>query len=69
MMRMAELKVRIHSPPAQSLGLSRDLLIRVLAYELQERAQNGANAALRRRLQSLAAASANAWTLPLSAPA
>ena len=43
------------SPP---VGLSRDLLIRVLAYELQERAQNGANAALRRRLQSLAAASA-----------
>ena len=42
---------------APPVGLSRDLLIRVLAYELQERAQNGANAALRRRLQSLAAAS------------
>jgi hypothetical protein len=42
---------------APPVGLSRDLLIRVLAYELQERAQNDANAALRRRLQSLAAAS------------
>ena len=41
---------------APPVGLSRDLLIRVLAYELQERAQNGADAALRRRLQSLAAA-------------
>jgi hypothetical protein len=39
------------------VGLSRDLLIRALAYELQERAQYGANAALGRRLQSLAAAS------------
>ena len=42
---------------APPVGLSRDLLIRVLAYNLQERAQYGANAALRRRLQSLAAAS------------
>jgi transposase-like protein len=39
------------------LGLSRDLLIRALAYQLQERA-HGASAALRRRLQSLATASA-----------
>jgi hypothetical protein len=39
------------------LGLSRDLLIRALAYELQERAHGGASAALRRRLQSLAGAS------------
>ena len=40
------------------LGLSRDLLIRALAYQLQERAHGGASAALRRRLQSLASASA-----------
>jgi Protein of unknown function (DUF2924) len=40
------------------LGLSRDLLIRALAYQLQERAHGGASAALRRRLQSLATASA-----------
>ena len=40
------------------LGLSRDLLIRALAYQLQERAHGGASAALRRRLQSLAGASA-----------
>ena len=40
------------------LGLSRDLLIRALAYGLQEQADGGPNAALRRRLQSLAAASA-----------
>src|SRR5262249_42904250 len=39
------------------LGLSRDLLIRALAYELQERAHGGASAALRRRLQSLAGGS------------
>ena len=39
------------------LGLSRDLLIRALAYDLQERAHRGANAALRRRLQRLAGAS------------
>ena len=39
------------------LGLSRDLLNRGLAYQLQEHAHGGASAALRRRLQSLAAAS------------
>ena len=39
------------------LGLSRDLLIRALAHELQERAHGGASAALRRRLQTLAGAS------------
>src|SRR5215831_12688475 len=39
------------------LGLSRDLLIRALAYELQQRAHGGASAGLRRRLQSLAGAS------------
>ena len=39
------------------LGLSRDLLIRALAYELQEHAHGGPSFALRRRLQSLAGAS------------
>jgi len=34
-------------------GLSRDLLIRALAHQLQERAQGGTGAALRRRLRSL----------------
>ena len=36
------------------LGLSRDLLIRALAHQLQERSRGGASRALRRRLQSLA---------------
>jgi hypothetical protein len=39
------------------LGLSRDLLIRTLAHELQQRAHGGPSLALRRRLQSLAGAS------------
>jgi hypothetical protein len=39
------------------LGLSRDLLIRALAYELQRRVHGGLSLALRRRLQSLAGAS------------
>jgi hypothetical protein len=39
------------------LGLSRDLLIRALAYELQQRAHGGLSLALRRRLQCLAGAS------------
>jgi hypothetical protein len=39
------------------LGLSRDLLIRALAHQLQERSYGGVGRALRRRLQSLAAAS------------
>jgi len=34
-------------------GLSRDLLIRTLAHQLQERAHGGVSRALRRRLQSL----------------
>jgi hypothetical protein len=37
------------------LGLSRDLMIRALAHELQERADGGPSTALRRRLQTLAA--------------
>ena len=36
------------------MGLSRDLLIRALAYDLQARAHGGASAALRRLWQSLA---------------
>src|SRR5215471_2665467 len=36
------------------LGLSRDLLIRPLAHQLQERTHGGASRALRRRLQTLA---------------
>ena len=39
------------------LGLSRDLLIRALANQLQERSYGGVSRALRRRLQSLAGAS------------
>jgi DUF2924 family protein len=41
-------------PPS---GLSRDLLIRALANQLQERSYGGVSRALRRRLQSLARAS------------
>ncbi|MBV8493155.1 MAG: DUF2924 domain-containing protein [Alphaproteobacteria bacterium] len=43
---------RLHrtGPPQ---GLSRDLLIRALVHQLQERAAGGANPALRRRLQTL----------------
>ena len=44
------------------LGLSRDLLIRALANQLQERSYGGASRALRRRLQSLAGASEKATT-------
>ena len=36
------------------MGLSRDLLIRALAHQLQARTQGGASPALRRRLQTLA---------------
>ena len=39
------------------LGLSRDLLIRALANQLQEQSYGGVSRVLRRRLQSLAAAS------------
>ena len=44
-------------PPS---GLSRDLLIRALANQLQERSYGGVSRALRRRLQSLAGASEKA---------
>jgi Protein of unknown function (DUF2924) len=53
-LRLAWLEFRRTGAP---LGLSRDLLIRALAYELQQRAHGGPSSALRRRLQSLAAAS------------
>ena len=42
------------------LGLSRDLLIRALAHQLQEQSYGGVSRALRRRLQSLAGASEKA---------
>ena len=54
-LRLAWREFHRAGPP---LGLSRDLMIRALAYELQQRAHGGASAALRRRLQSLAGASA-----------
>ena len=50
-LRLAWRQVHRTGPP---LGLSRDLLIRALANQLQERGQGGASRALRRRLQSLA---------------
>ena len=55
-LRLAWRKFHRSEPP---LGLSRDLLIRALAYQLQDRVHGGASAALRRRLQSLASASGN----------
>ena len=42
------------------LGLSRDLLIRALAYQLQEQSYGGVSPAQRRRLQGLAEASEKA---------
>jgi len=50
-LRPAWRKWRRTEPP---LGLSRDLLIRALAYDLQERAHGGPSAALRRRMRRLA---------------
>jgi len=50
-LRLAWRQLYRTGPPA---GLSRDLLIRALAHQLQERAQGGAGAALQRRLRSLA---------------
>src|SRR5262252_1517822 len=41
----------------KKLGLTRDLLIRALAHQLQEQSHGGVSRALRRRLQSLAGAS------------
>ena len=56
-LRLAWREFHRADPP---LGLSRDLLIRALAYELQEQVHGGPSLALRRRLQSLAGASEKA---------
>jgi hypothetical protein len=53
-LRLAWLEFRRAGPP---LGLSRDLLIRALADELQQRVHRRPSRALRRRLQILAGAS------------
>src|SRR6516225_5831704 len=50
-LRLGWRKLHRSGPP---LGLSRDLMIRALANELQEYAQGGPSAALRRRLQAMA---------------
>ena len=50
-LRLAWRQLYCTGPP---LGLSRDLLIRALANQLQERTHGGASRALRRRLQTLA---------------
>src|SRR5262249_38694447 len=51
-LRLAWRQLHRAGPP---LGLSRDLLIRALAYDLQERAHGGPRAAMRRRMRILAA--------------
>jgi hypothetical protein len=53
-LRVAWRQLHHTGPP---LGLSRDLLIRALTYQLQEQSYGGVSQALRRRLQSLAGAS------------
>jgi len=53
-LRVAWRQLHRTGPP---LGLSRDLLIRALANQLQEQSYGGVSRVLRRRLQSLAAAS------------
>jgi len=50
-LRLAWRQLHRTAPPP---GLSRDLLIRALAHQLQERTEGGARPALRRRLQGLA---------------
>jgi hypothetical protein len=50
-LRLAWRQLHRTGPPQ---GLSRDLLIRALAHQLQERVAGGANRALRRRLHTLA---------------
>jgi hypothetical protein len=50
-LRLAWLQLYRTDPP---VGLSRDLMIRALAHQLQERTEGGASPALRRRLQGLA---------------
>jgi Protein of unknown function (DUF2924) len=56
-LRVAWRQLHRIGPP---LGLSRDLLIRALAHQLQEQSYGGVSRALRRRLQSLAGASKEA---------
>jgi hypothetical protein len=56
-LRLAWRRLHRADPP---LGLSRDLLIRALANQLQERTDGGASRALRRRLQKLTAGSRKA---------
>jgi hypothetical protein len=51
-LRLAWHQLHRHEPPR---GLSRDLLIRALVNQLQERTHGGASRALRRRLQTLSA--------------
>jgi len=53
-LRVAWRQLHRTGPP---LGLSRDLLIRTLAHQLQEQSYGGVSRALRRRLQSLAGGS------------
>ena len=53
-LRLAWSELHRTEPP---FGISRDLLIRSLAYDLQQRADGSPNLALRRRLRTLAAAS------------
>ena len=55
-LRVAWRQLHHTGPP---LGLSRDLLMRALANQLQERSYGGLSRALRRRLRSLARASEN----------
>jgi hypothetical protein len=50
-LRLGWRKLQRSGPP---LGLSRDLMIRALANDLQENADGGRSAALRRRLQTMA---------------
>jgi hypothetical protein len=56
-LRLAWRRLHRTDPP---LGLSRDLLIRALANQLQERTHGGVSRALRRRLQNLTAGSRKA---------
>ena len=56
-LRVAWRQLHRTEPP---LGLSRDLLIRALAHQLQEQSYGGVGRVLRRRLQSLAGASEKA---------
>ena len=56
-LRVAWRRLHRTDPP---LGLSRDMLIRALANQLQERAYGGASRVLRRRLQNLTAGSRKA---------